>query len=32
MMKATKNDERLQGKKWEQQTGVSVENENGRTN
>lgn len=29
MMKATKNDERLEGKKWEQQTGQSVENENG---
>ena len=29
MMKATKNDERLKGKKWEQQTGVSVEDENG---
>jgi hypothetical protein len=29
MMKATKNDERLKGKKWEQQTGMSVEDENG---
>lgn len=29
MMKATKNDERLKGKKWEQQTGISVKDENG---
>jgi hypothetical protein len=29
MMKATKNDVRLEGKKWEQQTGLSVEDENG---